>query len=79
MVERLLTLLESPKPQTVDKIGGVPEAISAGTSPSRSHTVNTRSDTVASTVGAGGEVTISACGDAQHSDVTVQGSQITAA
>lgn len=61
-----------------DKMGGIQVSISVGSSKSDSHTVVTRSDAVASNVGAGHNVTIKAAGDRQLSDVTVQGSQIAA-
>ena len=61
-----------------DQMGGIQVAISVGTSKSDSRTVATRSDAVASNVGAGGKVTITAKGNRQQSDVTVQGSQIAA-
>ncbi len=57
---------------------GVQLSISVGMAKSDSHTEVSRSDAVASSVGAAGKVTISAAGDRQQSDVTVQGSQIVA-
>ncbi len=61
-----------------DPMGGIQVSISVGSSKSDSHTVATRSEAAASSVGAGGNVTIAATGDTQHSDVTVQGSQLAA-
>lgn len=62
----------------IDKIGGIQIAVSVGTSKSSSHTVLTSDRAVASTVAAGGNVTITATGDKAQSDLTVQGSQIAA-
>ena len=61
-----------------DQAGGIQLAISIGSSQSDSRTVVNSIDAVASTIGAGGKVSIEAAGDAKQSDVTVQGSQITA-
>jgi filamentous hemagglutinin len=62
----------------VDKLGGLQLSISLGKAKSDSRTVVRNSEAVASTVGAGGDVTITALGDQAHSDITLQGSQIAA-
>ncbi len=62
----------------VDKLGGIQLSMSLGTAKSDSRTVVRNSEAVASTVGAGGDVTITALGDQAHSDLTLQGSQIAA-
>lgn len=59
-----------------DQFGGIQVAISVGTSKSSSHTVTTRDEAAPSTVAAGGNVQISAKGDATSSDVTLRGSQV---
>jgi filamentous hemagglutinin len=62
----------------VDKLGGIQLSISLGTAKSDSHSVVRNSEAVASSVSAGGDVTITALGDKAHSDLTLQGSQIAA-
>lgn len=62
----------------LDKVGGVQLSISVGNSRSGSHTVLQKSEAVGSVVMAGGDVTIAAQGDAQRSDLSVQGSQVVA-
>jgi filamentous hemagglutinin len=62
----------------VDKLGGIQLSMSVGSAKSDSRTVVRTSDAVASSVSAGGYVRITAEGDKAHSDLTVQGSQITA-
>jgi filamentous hemagglutinin len=62
----------------VDKLGGIRLSMSLGTAKSDSRTALRNSEAVASTVGASGDVTITALGDQAHSDLTLQGSQIAA-
>ncbi len=62
----------------LDKLGGVQLSLSVGSARSGSHTVLQKSEAVASQVVAGGDVTIAARGDAQHSDLTLQGSDVAA-
>lgn len=61
-----------------DKVGGIQLSISVGSARSNSQTVVKKEEALGSTVAAGGNVTIAATGGLQHSDVTVQGSQIAA-
>ncbi|NDC10074.1 MAG: filamentous hemagglutinin N-terminal domain-containing protein, partial [Oxalobacteraceae bacterium] len=61
----------------VDQLGGIQLSMSLGIAKSDSRTVLRNSEAVASTVGAGGDVTITALGDQAHSDLTLQGSQST--
>jgi filamentous hemagglutinin len=62
----------------VDKLGKLQLSVSIGSSKSDSHTVIQKQEAAASSVGAGGNVSITALGDKAHSDVTVQGSEIAA-
>jgi filamentous hemagglutinin len=61
-----------------DQVGGINVSISIGSSKSQSNTVQTSSTASGSTVAAGGNVNISATGAGKDSDLTIQGSHISA-
>jgi len=61
-----------------DKSGGINISISLGTSQSQSKTTQTSDTAAGSTVAAGSNVNIRATGAGENSDITVQGSRISA-
>ncbi|MBB3212347.1 filamentous hemagglutinin [Herbaspirillum sp. Sphag1AN] len=61
-----------------DKVGGINVSASIGTSKSESHSVQDSTTARGSTVSAGGNLNISATGGGNASDLTIQGSSITA-
>ncbi|SMB21507.1 putative hemagglutinin-related protein (fragment) [Sterolibacterium denitrificans] len=61
-----------------DQAGGVSLAVSLGSSKSQSTSTQTSDTAAGSTVAAGGDVTILAMGNGEKSDITVQGSSVSA-
>ncbi len=62
----------------VDQVGGINISLSIGTSKSSSKTTQTSSTAQSSTLNAGGDITITATGAAQDSDINIIGSQVKA-
>jgi len=67
---------EMAQGNAADKAGGVQVALSYGTSSSQSNSTSQSDTARGSTVKAGGAVSIKATGDAQNSNLTVQGSDV---
>ena len=61
-----------------DQVGGINISISLGTSKSSSKTIQTSDTAAASTLSASGDLTLTATGAVQDSDITVQGSALSA-
>ena len=70
--------LTSRDANAADQVGGINVSISIGSSKSQSNTVQTSSTASGSTVAAGGNVNITATGAGKDSDLTLQGSHISA-
>lgn len=71
-------VLESRDANAADKAGGINISISLGASKSTSETTQTSDSAARSTVSAGRNLTVTATGAGKDSDLTVQGSDLTA-
>ena len=71
-------VLESRDANAADKAGGINISLSLGSSKSSSETTQASDSAVRSTVSAGRKLTITATGAGKDSDLTVQGSDLTA-
>jgi len=69
---------ETKQGNAADKAGGIGISISVGSSSSQSKQSSRADNARGSSINAGGNITIQATGDGQGSDLTVQGSDITA-
>ena len=70
--------VETRDATTAERMGGVNVSVSFGASSSQSNTTQTSDSAAGSTVAAGGNVRIGAVGAGANSDLTIQGSTITA-